>query len=93
MILKAKQLSLFSPVEAAAAPYAAETILRQILVRADQKVSRAAFRGSLFVDGDGAPKARDLGRVPINRSCRPEALSMSALEDEADIPDPRSNVR
>ena len=32
----------------------AETILREILVGADQKVSRAAFGGSLFVDGDGA---------------------------------------
>jgi hypothetical protein len=37
----------------------AETILPQILVGADQKVSRAAFRGSLFVDRDGAPKSRN----------------------------------
>jgi hypothetical protein len=42
-----------------AAPKTAETILRQILAGADQKVSRAAFRGSLFVDGDGAPKSRN----------------------------------
>ena len=51
--------------------YAAETILRQILVGADQKVSRAAFGGSLFLDGDGAPKARNLGRVLINPPSRP----------------------
>jgi len=31
----------------------------QILPGSDQKVSRAAFRGSLFVDGDGAPKSRN----------------------------------
>jgi len=37
----------------------AETILRQILVGADQKVSRAAFRGSLFEAGDAAPKSRN----------------------------------
>jgi hypothetical protein len=42
-----------------AAPKTAETILRQIMAGADQKVSRAAFRGSLFVDGDGAPKSRN----------------------------------
>ena len=32
-----------------------ETILRQIRAVADKKVSRAAFGGSLFMDGDGAP--------------------------------------
>jgi hypothetical protein len=37
----------------------AETILRRILAGAEQKVSRAAFRGSLFVDGDGVPKSRN----------------------------------
>jgi hypothetical protein len=35
----------------------AETILCQVLAVADQKVSRAAFRGSLFVDRDGAPRS------------------------------------
>jgi hypothetical protein len=59
-------------------------------VRADQK-STGRLSGVLFVEGDGAPKARALGRVLINPHCR-QALSMYALEDEADILDPRSNA-
>jgi len=58
-----------------------ETILRQMLAGADQKVSWAAFRGSLFVDRDGAPKACNLGRVHLN-PLPPQALSMSVLGDQ-----------